>query len=55
MTVNYIYDTNWVTYAITLLPVKAGKTILKSEVSALLVKPLRTLKNDEYLQNIKLV
>lgn len=41
--------------AITLLPVKAGATKLQSEVSALLIKPLCILEDDEYLQNMKLV
>jgi len=42
MTFNCICDTNWVPYAITLLLVKAGKTILKNKVAALLIKPLHT-------------
>jgi len=41
--------------AIRLLPVKAGATKLQSEVSALLIKPLCILENDEYLQNMKLI
>lgn len=50
MTIN----TNWVIYAI-ILPAKTVKTVWKNEISALLIKTLHTLKDDEYLQNIKLV